>query len=361
MSQLPPVREHQPRRWRHVLVPGGCILGMSALALLLWIVVPSLPSSGISANRIALVSALGAVRPLEGRVTGGFDYLPLERRVYTFAGSSYTAESPSRLQPPQARLAAPFARQIELDYQRNPTPQNLGDKALLILLGQKDHEMAIAILQEAAQKDPHNATLWSDLAATYLASTRPGPSRFLALEAAHRAVTENPSLPEARFNLALALEQCVLRRQATRAWKVYLRLDSHSGWAEEAREHLKGLRFPPLYELWHFVCKKQIQAGMPASSLPHDLDSGGIYQKAREDAMENILGRWGSLLSKGRPIEAARELDMAQKIGNIIPSDRTLSDAIEAIDTATKKHRASLAESSRSLSARNGTIPGRQS
>lgn len=342
MRQRSPAREHHPR-WRQFLVPGGCILGLSALALLFWVVVPPLLSSGISANRVALVSALGAARPLEGRVTGGFDYLPLERRVYTFAGSSYTAEYPPQLQPPQARLAAPLVRRIELDYQRNPTPQKLGDKALLILLGQKDHETAITILQEAVKTDPHNAMLWSDLAAAYLASTRPGPSRFLALEAAHRAVTESPSLPEARFNLALALEQCLLLRQAARAWEAYLRLDSHSGWAEEARKHLRYLPPPHLYELWHRVCKKLIQADLPVTSLPYRLDQGGIYQKAREDAMENILGRWGSLLSKGRPVETVRELEMARKIGNILPSDRTLSDAIKLIDATTTERQTSLA------------------
>lgn len=350
MSRLPPARQHHhPRQWRHLLVPGGCILGLSALSLLFWVIVPSLPSSGISANRAALASALGAARPLEGRITGGFGYLPLKMQIQIFDGFVGGYQRPPRLETSQTRRAIPFARQIESEYQKNPTPQALGDKALLILVGEANHETALPLLQEAVQRDPRNATLWSDLAAMYLASTRPTPpGRFLALEAAHRAITEDPSLLEARFNFALALERCSLFRQAARAWEEYIRLDPSSGWSEEARNHLKGLHRPRPYELWHSVWKKRVKTGISLASLPYGMARVGIHQIAREDAMEKILGRWGSLTSKGRSVEAAREFDSARKIGNIIPNDRTVSDTVKVIETATEETRNSLAQAHRS-------------
>ena len=47
--------------------------------------------------------------------------------------------------------------------------------------------------------------------------------------------------PEAYFNRALALERLHLGDSARRAWDDYLKRDSTSGWADEARHHVEEL------------------------------------------------------------------------------------------------------------------------
>src|SRR5688572_12476617 len=83
----------------------------------------------------------------------------------------------------------------------------------------------------------------SDLAARYILFLRPseeGAAELLvrALDVADRAHAADPSLPEARFNRALARHLLSLRREAEDAWSSYLEIDRYSEWAEVARAML---------------------------------------------------------------------------------------------------------------------------
>ena len=148
---------------------------------------------------------------------------------------------------------------------------------------------------------------------------------------ASRAVRMDPHLPEAQFNLALALERCSLIRQARRAWQQYLRLDRTTGWAKEAREHLKALRKPSPLELWR-VWERRIRAGQVVVDLP-----GQLYSIAREDAMEGIFGRWASKTVNEEIDKAKDELEVVRRIGTIIPVDQTLHDEVEVITRSDEK------------------------
>src|SRR5262249_11893903 len=88
--------------------------------------------------------------------------------------------------------------------------------------------------------------LQSDLAAAFIERARRDGSRTdyeKAVAAARKALQLRPTLPEARFNIALALEGLERFREARDEWNQYLAADSSSGWANEAREHLRSL--PP--------------------------------------------------------------------------------------------------------------------
>ena len=50
---------------------------------------------------------------------------------------------------------------------------------------------------------------------------------------------------EAWFNRAYALERLGLADEAREAWQAYLTIDDRSGWADEARTHLRALKKQP--------------------------------------------------------------------------------------------------------------------
>ncbi len=286
----------------------------------------------LSANRAALISMLEVARPLRGRLTG-FGYFPLEFKTQqVLDGIVYGYKGPPKTKIANKRGIARIAQQIEEDYKQSPTAQRTADKASLILLEANSGRLhdALSLLEEAAFRDPQDATILSDLAAGYLAWTRPDPpGAFIALEMASRAVHRDPTLPEAQFNLALALEKCALFHQARRAWIRYLHLDPQSGWAAEAREHLTELHRPSPRQLWGKVWNKKIRSGS-VIDIPTKL-----YPIAQEDTMEEILGRWADFSSKGLTEEASQELGTARRIGNIILHyDKTLHDAVKVIDMA---------------------------
>jgi cytochrome c-type biogenesis protein CcmH/NrfG len=80
---------------------------------------------------------------------------------------------------------------------------------------------AIDELRAAAQVEPSKPSIQSDLAAALLAHAGRSQDPRSILEAytfADRAVVLDSTLPEARFNRALALEWLQLRRDALTAW-----------------------------------------------------------------------------------------------------------------------------------------------
>jgi tetratricopeptide (TPR) repeat protein len=106
-------------------------------------------------------------------------------------------------------------------------------------------DRAIPLLEQAVEGQAPHARMLSDLAAAYLVrATRDNRQQDLAkaLAAADRAVKADPSLAEALFNRALALERLTLVDEAREAWEEYLRVDDQSGWTTEARTHLQALK-----------------------------------------------------------------------------------------------------------------------
>lgn len=63
-----------------------------------------------------------------------------------------------------------------------------------------------------------------------------------AVEAFERALSLDPSIGKALYALAVTLEKMGDRDRAREAWQRYLRFDSESEWAREARERLENLK-----------------------------------------------------------------------------------------------------------------------
>src|SRR5262249_41443555 len=107
-----------------------------------------------------------------------------------------------------------------------------------------DVDRAVPVLEEATDQPTPDAQAQSDLAAAYLtrAVKNHQTQDFMrALTMADRAATADRSSAEALFNRAYALERLSLADQARQAWRDYLKVDGLTGWAAEAREHLRAL------------------------------------------------------------------------------------------------------------------------
>src|SRR5262245_9140039 len=156
-----------------------------------------------------LVRALGAYRPIEARLTGGFAY------------GAIPASSRSVLslqdQSPDVRIA--IAR-IE---KKATTSNSETDWAALatsyVVSGEL--EKGLQFLEAAVATPVPDPTWLSDLSAVYLAVAKQSDRPDLvpkALVAAERATRLNGRLREAIFNKALALEAVHLTDQAETEW-----------------------------------------------------------------------------------------------------------------------------------------------
>jgi CHAT domain-containing protein/tetratricopeptide (TPR) repeat protein len=128
----------------------------------------------------------------------------------------------------------------------------LADRAVLDLIGGQ-FPRAVTALEQASDWAPSNAALYSDLAAADLelaTATNQHVLLIRALASTDRALTLAPSLREARFNRAVALEKLHLRVAARSEWDRYLALDAHSAWADEAARRRKQLDAPSCSSTW---------------------------------------------------------------------------------------------------------------
>ncbi len=111
------------------------------------------------------------------------------------------------------------------------------------------YDAAVEALRHALQAQPNSPAVLSDvltdLATAYfqrgLEADR-GQDFGAAYEYLSQALKVSPEDSVALFNRAIVSEQLFLYRQAVDDWDHYLRLDSHSRWAEEARTRADAVR-----------------------------------------------------------------------------------------------------------------------
>jgi cellulose synthase operon protein C len=208
-------------------------LGLAATLVLVARLQPAWLGLADLSPRHGLDEVLGAERSVSGRLTGGFAYRPLSPSL-----RSADPRSPSE----ETLQLQAHVREMEQRAARDPSVDNrqaLG--AALLLSG--DFDGAVRTLGGLNVND--NAETASDLAAAYLARAASIGDRddaVRALDAVDRALRLRPDLPEALFNRGLILEYLGLTSDAQQAWEAYLKVDSASGWADEAREHLGVLK-----------------------------------------------------------------------------------------------------------------------
>ncbi|HEV2735615.1 MAG TPA: CHAT domain-containing protein, partial [Longimicrobiaceae bacterium] len=210
-------------------------------------------------------------------------------------------------------------------------PDSVQASALLAILGDDDTERAadaaVARLSRALRLAPRRVPLLVDLSGAHLvrAQRTQNPRDLLeGLDYALEAVAAEPRDPAARFNAALLLQTLALDEQAGIAWTDYLRIDSTSAWADEARERRASLRHPPV--------APAPRPGAPEAEVRAFADAHP--QEARLYGWHSVLGDWGSAHQAGHPAQAAELLRLAERLGGALEArggDVSLADAVRAI------------------------------
>lgn len=206
---------------------------------------------------------------------------------------------------------------------------------------------AIAALEEAASES-NAASTWNDLAAArYVAAITDERAAQLpmALAAADRALRLEPRLPEALFNRALILERMELRDQARTAWQKYLAVDSASGWAVEAREHMR--RLDQRSEHSDFPAALRQAAGNPRAI--DDLVRT-FPREARAWVEGPLLAEWADAEHTGDRSGANERLELVRSLAAAlvrISGEGFSADAVAAVERSSGQSRIALVDGHR--------------
>jgi CHAT domain-containing protein len=324
-SQAPPavVRGRFGRRWI-LLAVAACLVVAAAVPLALRM----RSNRRVRPELAELVAALGPQRLFEPRLTGGFEFGPMAPR---YRSAKPLAESDS-----WEVLAA--AAKIRKKDEQKSTPATLDALgAANLLLGKYDD--AVSKLEEATLEEPKNARYLTDLSAAYLVRAKEkgrADDYPKALESAEKAAELDPSILEAWFNGALALDELHLKGEAIKAWSRYLNRDSTSPWAREAMQHRDALVAQPNHSnLW--IREKPLLLAAAKSADPRTTEGivRSYSQETRELMEREILPSWAGSILAGRTSEAAVTLGAAKFLSSAYSSatgDLSYQAAISEID-----------------------------
>ena len=181
---------------------------------------------------IALNKSQKNSRPTEARITG-FNYAP---KIEGTRGGSNKDEN--------LDLALVKARAIEA-LRKNETAESLHNFGL-VYLAENNFDEAIIQFEKALGKKSDSAKIHNDLGVAFIEKGKQkaeGSFEYFtrANNEIEKAIALDKNLTEAYFNRALVTELLNLPNPAKQAWENYLKLDSSSKWADEARGHLQKL------------------------------------------------------------------------------------------------------------------------
>ena len=180
-----------------------------------------------------LARAYTEKRTLELRIPGAA-YAPL--RIQKGSAASFIAR-PATLLKAEALIGAQL-------------PVHPDDPAWLQAAARADvlegkYDAAVGSLQRASELKPHSPELLSDLGTARFQRAQAEDRQedySAAFECFSEVLALQPENAIALFNRAIIAEHQFLYRQALDDWQHFLKLDSHSEWAEEARTRLEVVR-----------------------------------------------------------------------------------------------------------------------
>jgi hypothetical protein len=255
-------------------------------------------------------------------------YRPLEARIY---GSAYTPWLGANAQPGTS-AADHKLREIAQRIRSQESEESQARAALWT----GDVRYARRLLEKVTSRNTASAAAWSDYSAALHADAADDAfTSATALAAADHALDINPTLPEALFNRALALETMSLREAAVATYTKYLEGDGTSSWASEVRRRIEKL------ESSVQSAEKSRRAIARVAKSDDELlinDTAIAFpQEARHWGEAQFLGAWGTRVLDNDAAGAALMLKRCRIIGRALETqfgDNFLADTVRAIDRA---------------------------
>ncbi|HYR28823.1 MAG TPA: CHAT domain-containing protein [Thermoanaerobaculia bacterium] len=320
----------QPRKWW--LIGAVAATVAAALAVVFGVFRPDAPDARL------VELAPRSARIVEPRLSGGFAYAPYRGPLRAGEGS---------VEAERLKLAGVAGELVEnADRTKSPEAQRAAGVALLLVA---DPASAMARLREAATS-ANDARSWNDLAAaTYAAAVAENRASLYpeALAAADRALRIDADFAEALFNRALILERLGLADQAREAWERYLRADSSSPWAAEARERLGKLGGKTAAAMFKSEQPRLEELARAGDVVAVRAIAARFPQQSRTWAEWEYLHRWALAHRSGNAAEATAALTMTRTIGEAllaISGESLLREAVRAIETGDARDRDAIAE-----------------
>jgi CHAT domain-containing protein len=288
-----------------------------------------------------LAAAVGPHRVTRARLTGGFAYAPCDTAVPndSLVVGLVCRTTPPRAWPQYAQLSK-LAGTMRTAGASSETDASRGHAAGSWNVVWGNLDAAIDELRAAARVEPSNASIQTDLAAALLARAgRSQDPRWIldAYTSADRAVALDSTLPEARFNRALALEWLQLRRDALAAWSSYLKLDGRSPWADEARAHQRSLRVPR--SDWRIV-EPTLRAAVASRNDSIALAIARRFPARVREQASLTTTEWARAYQSGAPTAdslLSGALILARALATAT-TDSLWLDAVESLVRSTEKH-----------------------
>jgi CHAT domain-containing protein len=236
------IKETKPNFFEQLkssLSPRKFVLGFGGVALILTIGFISYlgwknysSSSSNSEISVLLNKTFKNDRPTEARITG-FDYAPK---------TEGTRGNGDKIQ--DLNFVSAKSRAVEAVL-KNETAENLHELGR-VYLAEKNFDEAVKQFEKAIKQNPNLAKLYNDLGVALMEKGKQKEEGKLELfakanEEIEKSIELDKTLTEAYFNRGLVIESLNLPNQAKEAWENYLKLDSSSQWADEARKHLQKL------------------------------------------------------------------------------------------------------------------------
>lgn len=299
--------------------------------------------SDVDKGLLALNAAYREQRPLKARISS-LDYAPY---------SATRGPGDEKVDQNELSRAELWLQEA---LKKDPTPavyHALGK----VYLAKRDYDRAVKNFQQALKGDAANPQLQSDLGTALIekgAKDKSEPEPGLGAEELAsgrenltKALSLDPHLLEALFNLALCSEYQQLHEQAKEDWKRYLAADSTSQWALEARERLRKLE------------EQSATTSRSGDELPQDFlnayqsqnDEGAWAALSRSrtrfgnSIVEALLDDYLRLATDGQiaaAIEALQKISYAGKIEQNRIVDRYTSDLAQFYQRAGPDQRSKL-------------------
>jgi CHAT domain-containing protein len=290
-------------------------------------------TSGTAPELQELIAAVAKepTRPVIGRLSGGFTYAP----------PPPVTRGTSREVSPDVRIAA---ARIEKRAGADASPSATAALGVAFL-ATGEYEKAVSALEDAAERQPDDAAVLTDLSAAYLARAQPlnRPADWpRALSAAEKAVSRDPGRAEAYFNRALALEGLQLQTESKRAWEEYRQRDPSGPWADEAAVHAARTGGANLDEV-----KERLEQVLAAGDRDGALRIARQFPDlARNIVRDRLLPAWAdAYLSSGSGGVSERwhRLVQAADLVTEVTGDATDRDAAATLSSASDAARRALA------------------